>query len=67
MDRSIEEIKADVCAFLVWAYQHGEYVLTNVSSYGVDRLSDAELIQLATRFAHERTAQLWEDTQKVLH
>lgn len=54
METSIEETKSTICAFIVWAYQNGEYVLTNVSSSGADRLSDTELLQLATRFAHER-------------
>lgn len=58
MKPSIEEIKSTVCAFIVWAYQNGEYILTNVSSSGADRLSDTELLQLATRFAHERAKSL---------
>lgn len=54
METSIDEIKSTICEFIVWAWKNGEYILTNVSSSGADRLSEAELLQLATRFAHER-------------
>lgn len=58
METSIEEIKATICAFIVWAWKNGEYQLANISRHDPDTLSDTELLQLATRFAHERAKTL---------
>lgn len=66
IEPTVETIKADVCAFVAWVWEHGEYQLANLSRFDADTMSDVELLKLITEFAYERAAHLRAESRKIL-
>lgn len=66
IEPTVETIKADVCAFIEWMWINGNYQIAYIGFGQIaDPLTPNELLQLATRFAHERATQLRPVYQKV--
>lgn len=53
-DPNIEEIVDTVASFIEWIWTNGNYQIAFIGLTNADILTPNELLQLATRFAHDR-------------